>query len=290
MKKALILLIINCFVIIAYSQTGQEGEKNIVLGKVSSEYSFVKGNGNYPVQVKEETEKKYTCKNYRTDIPFAELYNDMSTIDDITIYVDGSKKNGVIPRFDYYDANGIFYSDAHVCHFILPLTKMNATSEVHYKKTTLDPRYFTNIYFMDDYNIEEEEIKLSVPSWMNIEIKEFNFKGYSIEKSSSNDGDATIYLYKMKNIPAMPNESSAVTNNSNRCALIFRKNPPFSLNRSVELPGGRILAWPASSSEKLSGASSNVRDASVPFGPRPGSFSVSVFGRLLVLICRVPFA
>ncbi len=44
---------------------------------------------------------------------------------------------------------------------------------------------------------------------MQLEIKEFNFKPYSIQKKVTPDGDETVYSYSMKNIPAITNEASA---------------------------------------------------------------------------------
>ena len=35
---------------------------------------------------------------------------------------------------------------------------------------------------MDDEEVEEEEVKLVVPAWMQLEIKEFNFQPYTIQK------------------------------------------------------------------------------------------------------------
>jgi hypothetical protein len=91
----------------------------------------------------------------------------------------------------------------------LPLLKKGSTSEVIFEKTTIDPHYFTSVYFMDEQAIEEQEIKLVVPSWMQLEIKEFNFKAYGIQRSVEQAGDETVYSYTMKNIPAMRSEHDA---------------------------------------------------------------------------------
>lgn len=191
------------------AQTSADDEKNVVISHSEKVFRFVKGNTEHPVQVKEESSRTFTCNNYRTDIQVSEFYNDVDLIDDVTIYVNDSKKNGIVPKYDYYNADGIFYSDAHVCYFQLPLLKKGSTSQVIFKKTTLDPRYFTSIYFMDNQFIEEQEIKLVVPAWMKLEIKEYNFKPFNVKKTVSPDGDETVYTYSMKNIPAFANESSA---------------------------------------------------------------------------------
>jgi uncharacterized protein YegL len=191
------------------AQESSDDQKNIVISKSTKKFWFTKGDADHPVHIKEETTKTYTCNSYRAEIPVVELYDDQETIDNVSILVGGSKKHGISPKHDYYQSEGIFYSDARVCYFQLPLEKKGSESEVTFKKTILDPHYFTSIYFMDDVEIAEQEIKVIVPSWMKLEIKKYNFKQYNIQESTVPAGDETVYTYTMKNIPAMRNEPSA---------------------------------------------------------------------------------
>jgi uncharacterized protein YegL len=191
------------------AQTNTDDEKNVVITNSVREFSFVKGNTAHPVQIKEESQRSYTCNNYRTEVPIVEFYNDVVSVDDVDIKTEGLKKNGIKPNYEYYDVDGTFYSDAHVCYFKLPILKKGSTSEVTFKKTTLDPRYFSTVYFMSGQPIAAQQIKLKVPSWMQIEIKELNFKNYQITKNISTDGGATVYTYNMKNMPAASNENDA---------------------------------------------------------------------------------
>jgi uncharacterized protein YegL len=209
MKKIVILTLNLACVFFLSAQTSSDEDKNIVISKARKEFRFVKGNAENPVQIKEESSRIYTCNSYRKDISIVEFYNDINPIDDVDILVNGSKKHGIVPRYEYYNADGVFYSDAHICYFGLPLQKIGSTSEVTFKKTTLDPRYFTSIYFNDNQEILDQEIKIVVPSWMQLEIKEYNFKQYKIQKSTVLDGDQTVYTYSMKNIPVVKTEISA---------------------------------------------------------------------------------
>ena len=207
MMKTLLLLALfvagtNCL----HAQDA-ETDNNITIQKSVREFRFVKGDNKNPVQVKEESQRIYYCNNYRTEIPVVEFYNDMETIDDVKILTNGSKRHGIAPKYDYYNADGIFYSDARVCYFKLPLVKQGSTSEVTFKKTILDPHFFTTIYFMDDQKIENQEIKLAVPSWMQVEIKEYHFARYRIKKDISTKGDETIYTFSMQNLPEATSES-----------------------------------------------------------------------------------
>lgn len=206
MRRLLLIIILFNVSSLLSAQDSESGDNNITIKNSEREFRFVKGNDAHPVQIKEENHKIYYCNNYRTDISIVEFYNDMVTIDDVKILTNGSKKNGIAPKYDYYSANGIFYSDARVCYFKLPLLKQGSTSEVIFKKTTLDPHFFTTIYFMDDLKIENQEIRLIVPSWMQLEIKEYHFENFKIKKDISSKGNETVYTFSMQNLPAAIDE------------------------------------------------------------------------------------
>jgi Transglutaminase-like superfamily/Domain of Unknown Function with PDB structure (DUF3857) len=209
MNKLLILIAFFGYTCTANAQTDDSDEKNVVISKYTREFRFIKGDATNPVQIKEESRREYTCNNYRTEILIAEFYNNIESIDDVNIYVDESKKHGITPKYEYHSIDGIFYSDAHVCFFKLPLLKKGSTSEVIFKKTILDPRYFTNTFFTENHEIANQEIKIIVPAWMQLEIKEYNFKNFGIQKNVVRQGDETIYTYTASNIPAMKDEDAA---------------------------------------------------------------------------------
>ena len=210
MKFPLISLLAFSLPLFSAGQTEKEDSKNIVLSNVSRTFRFVKGNKEHPVQVNEESRRTYYCNSYRSDVQVVEFYNDNETIDDLGITVNGSKKHGITPKYEYYSSSGIFYSDAHVCYFNLPLAKQGSSSEVTFRKTYLDPRYFSTIYFSDQQPIQQQEISIVVPSWMSLDIKEFNLSKYKITKNvSDGKGDEKVYTFTMNNLPAMPDESQS---------------------------------------------------------------------------------
>ena len=84
--------------------------------------------------------------------------------------------------YEYYSVDNIFFSDARVCYFQIPLQKQGAVGEVKFEKTITDPRYFTSIYFTDVYAIKNKQVIIKVPRWMKIEFRELNFEGYTITK------------------------------------------------------------------------------------------------------------
>jgi hypothetical protein len=187
----------------------QEENKNISIKEATDEYRFVKGDKTNPVKIKQEMKTVYYCNDYRTSLTVAEFYNDKIEINDVDIRVNGDKVKNFKPNDEYYSMDGIFFSDARVNYFSLPLEKKGTTSTVKYEKTYLDPRYFTSIYFSEPYLVENKEVKLVVPAWMKLEIKEYNCKGGAVVAQKENKGDETIYTYTIKNLPASIKEENA---------------------------------------------------------------------------------
>ena len=209
MIKTFATAIMLFYTAVAFSQTSNKDSKNIVISQSKRDFRFVLGSSDAPVQIKEESSRTYYCNDYRNSVGVVEFYNDRERIDDVDILVDDSKKHGVKPVNEYYSSDGIFYSDARICYFTLPLVKKGSTSKVTFSKTYLDPRYFTSIHFMEGETILNQEINIMVPSWMNVEFKEFNFAKYNITKSIKKAGNETTYTYSMKDIPAMVDEPSS---------------------------------------------------------------------------------
>lgn len=206
---------------------------NVSISESRREFRFQKGNNENPVVVKEESNRNYFCKNYRTDVTVVEFYSDVERIDDVDIEVDGSRKHGITPKYEYYNSDGIFYSDARVCYFSLPLVKQGASSWVRFKKTVSDPRYFTTIHFMEALEVGSTEVKIVVPDWMQVELKELNFKKYKITRTVEKDNGETIYTYHAANLPAFPKENSSP-------GISYYAPHIMVLNKYADLKDGRV--------------------------------------------------
>jgi hypothetical protein len=187
----------------------QDEEKNVVIESAREEYRFIKGNSTNPVKVKQDITTNYLCTEYRTDVPVAEFYNDQVELNDVDVRINGDKVKNFRANHDYYNDDGIFYSDARVCYFTLPLEKKNTKSQVRFEKTVLDPRYFTSVYFTEAYRVQQKQVIIVIPKWMKAEIKEFNFGGYTINKTVENKSGEDIYTYTIQNAPQLRNEKNA---------------------------------------------------------------------------------
>lgn len=207
MQRFAITLLCLCACIQVSAQ--DDDDRNITIESAHESYRFLKGDDNHPVFIRQELSTTYLCNKYRATIPVIEFYDDQLLIQDVTIKMDGTKLKNLKPRFEYYNSDGIFYSDARVCYFPLSFEKKGVTSDVSFMKTVLDPRYFTNVFFTESYFVANKTVDIIVPNWMAVELKQFNFKGYNISSEKIADQENVTYRYTIKNSPPMAKESQS---------------------------------------------------------------------------------
>jgi len=205
------IVILLCFCYAPLFLFAQEEDHNVVIESKLQSFSFVKSKSENPVEIQEQYTEQYRCNEVRTEVMFSEMYNENETIKDVEPRVDDKRAKWISPSYEYYSVESIFYSDARVCYFKLPLEKKGSHSSVSLTKTYRDPRYFTTVYFNEGYSTENKTVSFTIPRWMKVEIKEYNLADYNIKKSTSYDtrADADVITYTIKNMPAFKRESSA---------------------------------------------------------------------------------
>jgi hypothetical protein len=186
-------------------------DSNIIISSAKEFHEFVYNRKASRVEIRQELNVSYLCNSIRTDLPVVEMYDNETTIDKVEASVDGRKLKDLKAAYEYYSVDNIFFSDARICYFRLPLQKQGAVGEVRFEKTITDPRYFTSIYFTDIYAIKSKQVVIKVPRWMKIEFKELNFEGYAITKQVAFDSkaDADIHTYTISNAKAQQNEDNS---------------------------------------------------------------------------------
>jgi len=174
-------------------------------------YQFVYNAKFNRVEVKEVLNDVYTSNNYAVKIPVVEGYNDQVTIDEVKCKVDNHTPDGFKPAYSYYSVDDVFYSDARICYFPMSLPKIGSKGNVTFNETILDPRYFTSVYFSESLPVTSREITFIVPRWMKVELKEMNFGGFNIKKSTvyNSKDDVDVFTYTAQNIPANKREENS---------------------------------------------------------------------------------
>lgn len=188
-----------------------EKDSNVVISSASEVYAFQYNKKASRVEVAQKLSRSYLCNSFRTALPVVEMYDNETTIDNVEILVDGRELKSVKPAYEYYSIDNIFFSDARICYFELPLQKQGGTGEVRFEKTVTDPRYFTSIYFTEAYKVRQKQVTVKVPRWMKAELKEMNFAGNNITKATVYDAkaDADVYTYTITNAEARASERNS---------------------------------------------------------------------------------
>jgi Transglutaminase-like superfamily/Domain of Unknown Function with PDB structure (DUF3857) len=188
----------------------QGDSKNIIISSLKEKIEFEKGDKEHPVLIRHSMETVYLCNDFRSTTPIVESYDDEESIDDVDVFVNEKKVTKYVQvHREPYSSEGIFYSDQKVLYFNLPLEKKGSTSEVRMKKTIFDPRYLDAFFFNNPYPVQFHQVTLIIPDWVSTEIREFNFAGYSISKTSDQKGGSKTIVYTVSNLPARPDETSS---------------------------------------------------------------------------------
>lgn len=210
-------------------------DSNVVISSAVENYIFKYDKKKKSVSIGQELSSVYKCLDYRTEVPVVEFYDDKTAIESVDIYVSGKRSSKIVPRYEYYSIDNIFYSDARICYFSLPLEKKENSSEVRFEKVVNDPRYFTNIFLSNPYRVEEKTVSFTIPRWMKVEIMEFNFKGNNIRKTSEYNSklDADVITYSIRNLRPREREP-------NSPGATYTEPHLLLLNKYAEVDGVKI--------------------------------------------------
>ncbi len=147
--------------------------------------------------------------NHRADIQKYEFYDSQSVIENFSLKYKTDKQTSFFVNDEFYKSNDLFYNDARVKFMQVDFPVQGYTYKYQMEKKIKDSKYFTTIYFSDEYPIIEKKVIIEVPKWLDLEIKEFNFEGFTIKKEITNNAETTIYKYNIANIDGNPKEESS---------------------------------------------------------------------------------
>ena len=136
-------------------------------------------------------------------------YNDEVSVDNLKVVNPDGKEVQVQKINTSYNEDYIFHSDQKICLYKVPLQERGKLFTCSFQENFHDVKYLTSLFFHSRIPAAERIIEFHIPSWMDIDLREFNFPGYKIEKSSVKQGDVTAVTYKMTNIPGFVSEPHA---------------------------------------------------------------------------------
>ncbi|HSU28978.1 MAG TPA: transglutaminase-like domain-containing protein [Chitinophagaceae bacterium] len=137
------------------------------------------------------------------------FYYDEVTVDNIHS-VNSKNKELVIEKLcgPYHDED-VFHSDTRFCSVVFPLEEKGKACHYRYENNYRDIKYMTSFYFNESLPVVEGSIEFIIPSWLEIDLREFNFRNNNIERKETKENDLTHITYTVRNMPAFQEESSS---------------------------------------------------------------------------------
>ena len=202
MRKRFRALILFC--LIASCLHSQTMDDNVVINSCEDSYVFMEEGGNAVVRNTLKTE--YEALRMSADIQPYVCYGEF-------ISLDNAKTKGIFaPKAIHQNATpeNVFFDDTRICYFNLSLDRQGKKASVEFNRTFRDLRYFTRIYFPEEYFIREKRISVTIPAALSrFRLMEKNFPhGIRCEKSVNKEGDS-LFVYTLKALPAMKKEENA---------------------------------------------------------------------------------
>ncbi len=110
------------------------------------------------------------------------------------------RKNGskIKPVISDYQFDGIFHSDLKVCYF--EVSSKKTAINVSYTKVFKDIKFINPFYFNDSYNTNISKLTIYKPTWIDLNIVEWNFEGFEIKKEQKTNKDEVVYSYQMDEV------------------------------------------------------------------------------------------
>lgn len=134
------------------------------------------------------------------------FYNQQVSIDNVKVQNTDKKDVTIQKLCGDYSSENIFHSDAKLCVVKFQLAEKGKPFNYTYQENYHDVKYLTSFYFYQHYPVVERIIQFNIPSWLEVDLREFNFAGHEIEKTSTKEGDITKIIFRMTNAQAYKNE------------------------------------------------------------------------------------
>lgn len=134
------------------------------------------------------------------------FYNEQISLDNIKVLNADNKEVTVQKLCGDYSEESIFHSDAKLCVLKFPLAEKGKPFNYSYQENYHDIKFLTSTYFLQRFPVIERVVQFNIPSWLELDLREFNFAGYAIQKNSTKEGDITKVVFTISNIPAYKRE------------------------------------------------------------------------------------
>ena len=134
------------------------------------------------------------------------FYNDEVVIENVKVLNVDKKEVPFQKLCGDYSSEDIFHSDAKLCMVKFPLAEKGKPFNYNYQENYRDIKYLTSFYLLENYPVIDRTIQFNIPSWLEVDLREFNFAENVVEKTSVKDGDITKVSFHISNASAYKRE------------------------------------------------------------------------------------
>ena len=137
------------------------------------------------------------------------FYNDEMSVENIKVVNPDNKDISFQKQCGDYSDENIFHNDTKLCVIKFPMAEKGKPFNYTFNENYHDVKYLTSFYFPQRLPVIERIIQFNIPSWLELDLREFNFEGYNIEKTTVKEGDITKIVFRIANTQAYKSESHA---------------------------------------------------------------------------------
>src|SRR5688572_9774478 len=137
------------------------------------------------------------------------FYNQQISIDNIKALNSKGKEVVVQKQCGPYNDEDIFHSDARLCVVRFTLEEKGKPFSFNYQENYRDVKYLTSFYMSNSLPAVEKIVEFHIPSWLDVDLREFNFAGAQVEKTSVKENDLTKTTFRIRNVHAYKREPSS---------------------------------------------------------------------------------
>ena len=134
------------------------------------------------------------------------FYNDEMSVENIKVLNPDKKEVSIQKLCGDYSSESIFHNDTKLCVIKFPLAEKGKPFNYTFQENYHDVKYLTSFYFLQRFPVIERIVQFNIPSWLELDLREFNFEGYGIQKTKEKEGDITKVIFRITNTQAYKSE------------------------------------------------------------------------------------
>ncbi len=135
------------------------------------------------------------------------FYNDELSLENIKVLNPDKKEVSIQKQCGDYSSENIFHNDTKLCIIKFPLAEKGKPFNYTFNEIYHDVKYLTSFYFLQRYPVVERIVQFNIPAWLEVDLREFNFEGHNIQKTTVKDGDITKITFRITNTQAYKRET-----------------------------------------------------------------------------------